>query len=98
MFFTKKNKKALSRLPVDLTAEQMLNADAASQPIGTSEIKNSFSARQRWAENHYVRQNIISHLFEELNVTEKEDMPRGLNPNRIKKYAEHLEKLILTIT
>ena len=41
---------------------------------------------------------IISHLFEELNLTKKEDVSRDLKPNRIKKYGEHLETLILTIT
>ena len=33
-----------------------------------------------------------------LNLTKKEDASRDLKPNRIKKYGEHLETLILTIT
>ena len=61
-------------------------------------ISNSISARQRWTESHYITLSIISHLFEELNLTEKKEVSRDLKPNIIKKYGEHLEKLILTIT
>ena len=86
-------KKPFSRLPVDLTLKQTINADAASQRTGISAITNSISARQRWAESHYIRLNIISHLFKELNLTKK-DVSRDLKPNRIKKYGEHLEALI----
>ena len=84
-FSLKRTKKPFSRLPVDLTLEQTINADAASQKKGISAITNSTSARQRWAESHYIRISIVSHLFEELNLTKKEDVSRDLKSNRIKR-------------
>ena len=96
MFFIKKNQKPFSRLPVDLTLEQIINADAASQRTGISAVTNSISARQRWPESHCIRLSIISHLFEELNFTKEEDISRDLKPNTIKKYGKHLETIILT--
>ena len=48
IYFTlKRTKKPLSRLPVDLTLKQTINADAASQRIGIIAITNSISTRQR---------------------------------------------------
>ena len=96
MFFIKKNQKPFSRLPVDLTLEQIINADATSQRTGISVVTNSISARQRWPESHCIRLSVISHLFEELNFTKKEDISRDLKPNTIKIYGEHLETIILT--
>ena len=67
----KTTKKTFPRLPVDLTSEPTINADAASQMTGIGAIKNSISDRQRWAESHYIRRSIMSHLFQELNLTKK---------------------------
>ena len=67
----KTTKKPFSRLPVDLPLEPTINADAASQRTGIGAIKNSISDRQRWAESHYIKWSIMSHLFEELNLTKK---------------------------
>ena len=97
-FLLKRTKKPFSRLPVDLTLQQTINGDVVAQRIWISAITNSVSARQRWTESHYIRLSVISHLFEELNMTKKEDVSRDLKPNKIKKYGEHLETLILTIT
>ena len=40
----------------------------------------------------------MSHLFEQMNLTKKEDALRGIKQNRIKKYGEYLETLISIIT
>ena len=45
-FGIKRTKKDFSRLPIDLTLEQTVNADAASQKTGISYFTNSISARQ----------------------------------------------------
>ena len=68
-FSLKRTKNPISKLPVDLTSEQTINAHAASQRTRISAIAKSISARQRWAESHYIRLSIISHLFEQLNLT-----------------------------
>ena len=51
----KRTTKPFSASPIDLTLEQTINADAASQRTGISSLTNSISARQRWAESHYLR-------------------------------------------
>ena len=61
-------------MPVDLTLEQTINVDAANQRTGI-----------KWAESHYRRLSIISHLFEKLNLTPPKNGQRHLKSNRIKK-------------
>ena len=46
-FGIKRTKKDFSRLLIDLTLEQTVNADAASQKTGTLYFMNSISTRQR---------------------------------------------------
>ncbi|CAD6220770.1 GSCOCG00011587001-RA-CDS, partial [Cotesia congregata] len=41
--------KPFLRIPVDLTLEQTINADAASRASGIINITNSFSVRQKWS-------------------------------------------------
>lgn len=53
-------------MPIDLTLEQTINADAACQRTGISAITNSFLAKERWAKNHFNSISIISHVFDEL--------------------------------
>lgn len=47
MFGVKRTDKRFSRIPVDLTLEQTVNADAARKLTGISHFTNSISARQR---------------------------------------------------
>ena len=63
--------KPFSGNHIDLTLEQTVNADAASQRTGTASITNSISACQRWAESHFLRTTAISYLYEDLNLTKK---------------------------
>ena len=52
-FGIKRTKKEFSRMPIDLTLEQTINADAASQRTGISSFTNSLAARQRWDEYNF---------------------------------------------
>ena len=90
-FGIKRTKKDISRLPVDLTLEQTVNADAASQKTGISYFTNSISARQRWADSHFVRMEVLSEVLNKLNMTTKE-VSQDLKPNRIMKNTKDLEK------
>ena len=45
-FSIKRTKKDFSRLPIDLTLEQTVNTDAASQKTGISYFTNSISGRR----------------------------------------------------
>eukprot|EP00794_Sanderia_malayensis_P002176 gene2176-2472_t len=88
-FAVKQTMKSFSRTPIDLTLEQTINADAASQRTGISALTNSISARQRWAESHFLRTTIISTVFEDLVLTKKEDVSNDLKHHHIKKSHEN---------
>ena len=59
-FGVKRTDKTFSRSPIDLTLEQTINADAASQRTGIAAFTNSISARQRWAQSHHISMTIIT--------------------------------------
>ena len=84
MFGIKRSSTSFSRSPIDLALEQTINADAANQGAGISSLTNSISARQWWAESHFLRMPVISNLFTELNMTKKEDITSTLKPHNIK--------------
>ena len=87
-----------SRVPVDLTLEQTINADAACQRTGISALTNSISARQRWAQSHSIRVTVISKVFEEMGLTRKEDVTEELKSHRMIQNCQDYEKLINGIT
>eukprot|EP00794_Sanderia_malayensis_P015514 gene15514-17096_t len=89
-FAVKRTTKSFSRTPIDLTLEQTINADAASQRTGISALTNSISARQRWAESHFLRTTIISAVFEDLGLTKKEDVSNDLKHHNVKKSHENI--------
>ena len=61
-FGIKRTKKDFSRLPIDLTFGQTVNPDASSQKTGISYFTKSISARQRWADSHFVRMEGLSEV------------------------------------
>ena len=73
-FGIKRTKRDFSRLPIDLILEQTVNADVASQKTGISYFTNSVSARQRWADSHFVRMEVFSEVLNKLDMTIKEDV------------------------
>ena len=86
MFRINRTTKPFSGNPIDLTLEQTVNADAASQRTGIVSMTNSISARQRWAESHFLRTTVISYLHEDLNLTKQEDITESLKASNINKY------------
>ena len=96
-WYIKRTKNDFSRLPIDLTLEQTVNADAASQKTGISYFTNSISARQQWADSHFVRMEVLSEVLNKLNMTTKEDVSQDLKPNRIMKTTRDLEKILRRI-
>ena len=96
-FSLKRTSKPFSRIPINLTLEQTVNADAACQRSGIISLTNSISARQRWAQSHSIRTSILSKLFEELGMTSKEDISEELKLHRVKQNCHHLEKIISSI-
>ena len=54
-FGIKRTSKNFSRMPIDLTQEQTIHADAASQRTDINAFTNSISARQRGVRHRGVR-------------------------------------------
>ena len=96
-FSLKRTSKPFSRIPIDLTLEQTINANAACQLSRIISLTNSISARQRWTQSHSIRTSILSKLFEELGMTSKEDISEELKLHRVKQNCHHLEKIISSI-
>lgn len=80
LFSIKRTNQIFSGIPIDLTFEQTINADAACQRKGISAMTNSISARQRWTKSYYIRTSVISDLFESLAIAKKEDVTKELKP------------------
>ena len=75
-FAIKRTQKDFSVLPIDLTLERTINADAASQKTGITSLTNSIGARQRSARSHFLRTKIISYVFDKIGMSKKEDVTR----------------------
>ena len=85
-FGIKRTKKDFSRLPIDLTLEQTDNPDASSQKPGISYFTKSISARQRWADSHFVRMKGLSEVPNKLDMTKKRCFPRSKAQANNEKY------------
>ena len=77
-----------------MTLEQTINRDAASQNTGISFLTDSISARQRWADFHFIRCSIISNVFDKLGMMNKEDISDKLKPYNIRKDNDCVNKLM----
>ena len=96
-FAIKKKQKDFSALPIDLTLEQTINADAAGQKTAIISLTNSIGARQIWARNHFLRIKIISYVFDKVGISKKEDITQDLRPNQVTKNKKHLQSIIETL-
>ena len=90
----RRNEKPLSSTAIDLTLEQTINAEAASQHLWILFITNSVSARRLWAESHYLRTSIVSTLLEHLGLTKKDDVSQHIKPNKIKKANASVRQVL----
>ena len=93
-FGIKRTTKSFSQIPIDLTSEQTINGDAASQHTDITQSTNSISARQRWAKGHFLRESIVSHLMESLDINKKDDVTSDLKKNRIQKNCDALRGIV----
>ena len=96
-FGIKGTEKDFSRLPNDLTLEQTVTPDAASQKTRISYFTNSISARQRWADSHFVSMEVLPEVLNKFDMTSKVDVSQDLKPNRIMKNTRDLEKILRSI-
>ena len=73
-FGIRRSGKNFSKLPIDLTFERTVNANAASQKTGINSFTNSISARQRWARSHSISMTVLSSLMDDLGLSPTEDV------------------------
>ena len=83
MFGIKKTNNPFSRIPVDLTLEQTVNADAARSLTGTTNMTNNISARQRWAISSSIRTAIVSHTYDVTGLKKQQDVTSDLEKSKI---------------
>lgn len=96
-FDIKRTKKPFSSVPIDLTFEQTINADAANKMTGLTHTTNSLSARQRWCKSHVLRSTVISYVLEQSSLRKNQNITADLNPNRIKKASVQLQNFITNL-
>ena len=89
-FAVKRTKKSFSKTAIDLTLEQTVNANAASQKTRITSFTNSISARQRWAHSHSLSVTVLSHLMDRLGLNKKDDVSSDLKPAQIKKNCNDI--------
>lgn len=94
MFAVKRTGKPFSKIPVDLTLEQTINADAARRLTGVTHFTNSISARQRWSRSHSIRSKIISHVLNETGLKKAQDVSSDLEKHQINKETIQLNRFI----
>ena len=93
----KRSSKTFSCIPVDLTLEQTVNADAASRQTGITSFTNSEAARKRWMVTRTVRSQIIGDLLNMAGLKEGDDCTKELKSHRIKKDNADLQATITGI-
>ena len=96
-FAIRRTQIEFSASPIDITLEQTINADAASQKTGITSLTYSVGARQIWAWGHFLHTKIISYVFDKVGMSKKEDVAQDLRPNQIKKKNKHLQNIIKTL-
>ena len=60
-------------------------------------MTDNLAARQRWAQSHYLRTTLTSHLFGYCGITNKDDLATENHPSRIRKDHAQMENLLSAI-
>ena len=90
--------KPFSRIPIDITLQQTINADAVSKASGIVNLTNSFARREKWSVTHSLRTSTISKLMDFLNLRSQDDITKDLKKASIAKSKKNLDDLINIIT
>jgi len=92
-FGVKRTDKPFSIMPVDLTLEQTINADASRRLTGITHFTNSISARQRWSKSHSIRSTVVSHTYDITGLKKAQDIT-DLEKHQIQKDSIQLQNFI----
>uniref|UniRef100_A0ABD2WJL9 Uncharacterized protein n=1 Tax=Trichogramma kaykai TaxID=54128 RepID=A0ABD2WJL9_9HYME len=93
----KRTNKPFSRIPVDLTLEQTINADAGRKLTRITHITNSIGARQRWSINYGLRCALISTVMEQCELSIVQEETNDLLPQKMKKSKNHLNHFMSSV-
>ncbi|GFV03418.1 uncharacterized protein TNCV_596261 [Trichonephila clavipes] len=94
----KRTEKPFPRIPIDLTLEQTINAEAARHLSGITYFTNSLAARQRWTKSHSIRASVISHVLDNINpLDESLDKDSLYNIATAKPVPENVANFLLNI-
>jgi len=97
LFSIRRTDNQFSRISVDLTLEQTVNADAASRMTGYTDSTNSYSARLRWSLIKGARAALITAMLEMTGIRQANDAAAELSTCRISRDNKDLQKQISTI-
>ena len=97
LFSIRRTDNQFSRVPVDLTLEQTINADAASRMTGYTDSTNNYSARLRWSATKGARAALIGVMLEIAGMNTTGDDQVHLTQSRIVRDNNDLQKLLKTI-
>ena len=93
-FTVRRTEHDFSRIAVDLTLEQTINADAASRLTGINSFTNNYAARLRWMITKSTRASFITSLLDMTGLNTKEDATQYVQPSRIRRDNEDLQKIL----
>lgn len=94
LFSIRHTNKQFSRLPVDLTMEQTVSADAASRMTGYTAATKNYSARLCWSITKGSRAAIISAALEMVGMQRNNDAQAELCKSRIRHDKDDLRKVL----
>ncbi|CAD6231327.1 GSCOCG00012217001-RA-CDS [Cotesia congregata] len=86
--------KPFCRIPIDLTLEQTINADALRN---ISSMTNSISARQRWAKSHALRTADISHVLNDVKLKAPEKVSTDLKKSVMSKNNQQISNFLTSL-
>lgn len=94
LFSIRRTNNHFSRLPVDLTLEQTVNADAASRMTGYTAATNNYSARLRWSVTKGSRAAVISAALDLAGMQADSGSQAELSSSRICRDNGDLKKVM----
>ncbi|GFW09389.1 uncharacterized protein TNCV_2066471 [Trichonephila clavipes] len=84
------DKKPFSSIPIDLTLENTINAEATRRLSGIAHVTYSLATRQCSSKSHSIRATIISHVLDVCGLKQLQDVSEDLQPNRIKIWGKQI--------
>ena len=98
-FSVRRTDTEYSRIPVDVTLEQTVNADAASRLTGVTASTDNYHARVRWNITKSSRAALVNEALSmvDLGNARRQEVRTDLKPSRIQRDNIDLQKLIKQI-